>query len=113
MVVCTLPRKSQAESDWKGEASADDAAAPVSPSAAPADTFDSLRYDGWKAAFARSDTTGYEFPEDEDENHLVRDITVFLIVATFLAFFIIKVWLEGDEEEDAPDTGGGKEIPPF
>ncbi|MCZ6766384.1 MAG: hypothetical protein O7D32_05575 [bacterium] len=112
MVVCTLPRRSRAASTWKGEASGDDAVASASALTTPSDSFNSLRYDGWKAAFARSDSTGYEFPEDEDDNHLIRDVAVFLVVSAFLAFFIIKVFLEGDEADEPVDEGG-KELPPF
>jgi len=108
MVVCTLPRKARAGSPLKGEASAADVVASESTTTSE-DSFHSLRYDGWKSAFA--DTTGYEFPEDEKDDHLIRDIAVFLVVAAFVAFFIIKVWLEGDEEPP-PEEEGGKEIPP-
>ncbi len=112
MVVCTLPRRSRAASIWKGGATGDDAVASAPVSTPPSGTFNSLRYDGWKAAFARSDSTGYEFPEDEDDDHLIRDVAVFVVVAAFLAFFIVKVFLEGDEA-DPPVDDGGKEIPPF
>ena len=112
MVVCTLPRRSGAAATWKGEASGDDAVAFASVLTTASGTFNSLRYDGWKSAFARGDSTGYEFPEDEDDDHLIRDVAVFLVVATFLAFFIVKVFIEGDEADPPVDTGG-KEIPPF
>lgn len=55
-------------------------------------------------------TSTFEFPEDENDN-LVRDITVFVIVSAFVAFFLIKVFFEEDPPEEEPDTGGGKVIP--
>ena len=61
---------------------------------------------------AEADSTGdeFEFPEDE-ESHLARDITVFVIVSAFVAFFVIKVFLEGDTDQTETPDGGGKEIP--
>ena len=73
---------------------------------------------GWKPTLAffhssaAADTTELEFPEEEEEKreHLIRDIGIFMVVSAFLAFFLVKVFLEGEEEE-RPDDGGGKEIP--
>ncbi len=61
---------------------------------------------------AAADTTDLEFPDDEaeDRKHLVRDIGIFIVVSAFLAFFLVKVFLEGDEESPPPDDDG-KEIP--
>jgi hypothetical protein len=61
--------------------------------------------------YAQPDTTEFEFPEDE-EKHLARDITVFLIVSAFVAFFVIKVFLEGDTEEEPSPPDDGKQPPP-
>ncbi len=69
---------------------------------------ESLLRDGWMSS--QPDTTQpFEFPGEENK-HLYRDITIWIIVSAFVAFFIIKVFLEGDT--DLPDEeGGGKTIP--
>jgi hypothetical protein len=61
--------------------------------------------------YAQPDTTEYEFPEEEGK-HLIRDLTVFVIVSAFVAYFVIKVFLEGDTEEEAPPPDDGKQPPP-
>lgn len=58
-------------------------------------------------AYAYSDTTEFEFPEEENDT-LLRDIAVFVVASAFVAYFIIKVFLEGDTEEPPPDDGGKK-----
>jgi hypothetical protein len=62
---------------------------------------------------AAADTTDLEFPEEEEEDtkHVFRDVGIFIVVSAFLAFFLVKVFIEGDEEE-APPEDNGKEIPP-
>ncbi|MFH1755228.1 MAG: hypothetical protein ABIA59_05945, partial [Candidatus Latescibacterota bacterium] len=47
--------------------------------------------------------------EDEERN-LLKEITVWVIGAAFVSYFIIKVFLEGDTNEPDPD-GSGKKIP--
>ena len=75
-------------------------------------TFNSLRYAiPATGGFAEPDSSGFEFPEDENK-HLVRDITVFLIASAFVAIFLIKVFMEEDTEEDNPDDGGNGKPPP-
>lgn len=61
---------------------------------------------------AAADTTELEFPEEEDESHkhLVRDVGIFIVVSAFLAYFLVKVFLEGEEEEPPPEDNG-KQIP--
>ena len=61
------------------------------------------------AAYEPPDTTGFQFPVGENK-HLVRDIAVFVIVAAFVGYFLIKVFLEGDTEEEAAPKGG-KDVP--
>ena len=72
---------------------------------------DILRY-GALGQVAEPDSTEdeFEFP-DEEKNHLARDITVFVIASAFVAFFIIKMFLEGDTDSSETDDGGGKPIP--
>ena len=50
-------------------------------------------------------------PEETDRKKLVQDIAVFVIVAAFVAVFIIKVFIEKDEEPAAAPPNG-KPIPP-
>jgi hypothetical protein len=114
--------------DLRGKATADAAAgkpalaggpvpaAGLTPPAAPVRAMsdagvDALRFGAMSYALAQADTTeeGFEFP-DEEKNHTVRDIAVFVIVSAFVAYFIIKVFLEGDTDEETTDDGG-KEIP--
>lgn len=59
--------------------------------------------------YAQPDTTEFDFPEEESK-HLYRDITIFLIVSAFVGYFIVKVFLQGDTEEE-PEETGGKKIP--
>ncbi len=62
---------------------------------------------------APPDSTEDDFflPEETDNRKLVRDIAVFVIVAAFVAFFIIKVFIEKDPDPP-PDDPNGKPIPP-
>ncbi len=50
-------------------------------------------------------------PPETDKKKLFREITVFLIVSAFVAYFIIKVFLEKDKPAPAEPTNG-KPIPP-
>jgi hypothetical protein len=50
-------------------------------------------------------------PEETDRGKLYRDIAVFIIASAMVAFFIIKVFIEEDDEP-APDDDNGKDIPP-
>lgn len=59
-------------------------------------------------ASAEPDTTEFEFPDDE--KHLARDITVWVIASAFVAFFIIKVFLEKDKDEPVDNSPPGKQI---
>ena len=70
---------------------------------------------GYAAGFslAHADTVGYEFPEDDEKpRNVVKDVVLWTAVAGFVAFFIIKVFLEGDTDTPEPSSGG-KDAPPF
>lgn len=104
-----MPLKSAAENEWPaGRASADQAARGAESDPPPRN----LRSDGWLGAYAHADTTEYEFPDEEEENHIVRDVAVFVLVSAFVAFFIIKVFIEKDKPEDE-QTPPHKDIPPY
>jgi hypothetical protein len=64
------------------------------------------------SASAFADTTDLEFPEEEEERskNLVRDVGIFIVASAMVAYFIIKVFLEGDTEQP-PEDDNGKEIP--
>jgi len=96
-----------------GKKTADEAARQLSEDPSPADSNPSLRYAvPMTGGYAQPDTTEFEFPEEE-RKHLARDITVFVIVSAFVAYFLIKVFLEGDTDEgESDDSGGGKQPPP-
>ena len=96
-----------------GKSSADEAASWRQQDAGDRQPVRSLRYAlPMASSLAQPDSTEFEFPEKE-EKHLARDITVFVIVSAFVAYFIIKVFLEGDKDEENTDDGGGKDIPPL
>jgi len=71
-----------------------------------------LRFGAMSYALAQPDTTetGFEFPE-EDKDHLVCDVILFVVVAAFVAYFVIKVFLEGDTDDEGGDGDDGKTIP--
>jgi hypothetical protein len=96
-----------------GKKSADEAASPQKEDSKSSEGFKSLRYAVPMAhSFSQPDSTEFEFPEEE-KKHLVRDITIFLIVSAFVAYFLVKVFLEGDKDEEGGDDGGGKQPPPL
>jgi hypothetical protein len=53
----------------------------------------------------------FVLPEETDNKKLYRDIAVFVVASAFVAFFIIKVFIEEDEEP-ADDGSNGKDVPP-
>ena len=109
IVLWALPRKTSAAGEFAPARRTADEAAAYSSSASKAGD---LRATGWMGAFADPDTTEYEFPEDEEEkDSIVREVIVWTVVAGFVAFFIIKVFLEGDKTEEE-ETPPGKEPPP-
>jgi hypothetical protein len=119
-VSCGLPHRAPAQSALtKGAATADaavsrtDSTLPSTPEATSvaeaAAKGQPVLAMGALNAYADPDTSEFEFPEDENK-HLVRDITVWLVAAAFVAFFIIKVFIEEDEEAPPDDTPPGKQI---
>jgi hypothetical protein len=97
-----------------GKKSADEAASWQHEGTVASEGVPSLRYAvPMSHSFAQPDSTEFEFPEKENK-HLARDITIFVIVSAFVAYFLIKVFLEGDKDEpDGGDDGNGKEPPPL
>lgn len=68
---------------------------------------------GWSYGYALSDTVGYDFPEEDEKStmQLVKEVTLWVVVAGFVAFFIIKVFLEGETNDSGSDNPG-KPVPP-
>jgi len=94
-----------------GEKTADDAASLRSDDSAGDLGVIPLRYTiSMGHTYAEPDSTEFEFPKEE-KNHLIRDVTIFVIVAVFAAYFIVKVFLEGETEDDVPEEGNGKPTP--
>lgn len=64
-------------------------------------------------AAAPEDTTDEDefLPEEESTSKLVWDIAAWVVGAALVAFFIIKVFIEEDEDEG--DDGGGTKPDPF
>jgi hypothetical protein len=58
------------------------------------------------------DTTGddeFTLPEEKDKKKLYREIAVFIVASAFVAYFIIKVFIEKDPP--ASEKPGGKPVP--
>ncbi|MGD8415039.1 MAG: hypothetical protein PVF33_12450 [Candidatus Latescibacterota bacterium] len=113
--ICyVLPVNVFAGNDLKpGKKSADEAATLHSQDPAPADSTPPLRYAvPLSGGYSEPDSTEFDFPEEEGK-HLYRDIAVFTIISVFVAYFVIKVFLEGDTEDNTQDDGGGKQPPPI
>lgn len=88
--------------------------AAAEPEARPADDHflrDSIPATSFAAA--QPDTTDDDFvlPEEKDKKQLAKEIAVWVIAAAFVAFFIVKVFIEEDDEP-AADDGNGKDVPP-
>jgi hypothetical protein len=64
----------------------------------------------WNGFYSQPDSSETIIFEEEEERNLVKEITVWVIGAAFVGYFIIKVFLEGEEEEQEPDKPV-KEIP--
>jgi hypothetical protein len=100
-VVLTLPRKAPGLTELpNGKETADEAAAP------DLDEQGSHSLTGWSATSAWADTTGYEFPEEESKRNVALEVALYVIVAGFIAFFIIEVFLQGDTDDPPPPNGG-------
>lgn len=95
-----------------GKATADEAASLQLQEISPPESISSLRSAiSMTGGYADTDSTEFEFPE-EKKSHLARDITVFVIASVFVAYFLIKVFLEGDKDEEEQDDGGSGKPPP-
>jgi hypothetical protein len=112
--VYIFPADLVAKDKWvAGKRTADEAASFRDDAPGVTDVVPSLKYAApLSNSFAQTDTTEFEFPEKE-ETHLARDITIFVIASAFIAYFIIKVFLEGDKEEGETTDDGGKDYPPI
>jgi len=98
-----------------GKKTADEAATWHSDEAGDSDIVKPLKYAVPMAGgYAQADTTEseFEFP-DEENKHLIRDITIFLIASVFVAYFVIKVFLEGDKDDEGTDDENNRPPPPL
>ena len=61
---------------------------------------------GWSYAYALSDTAGYDFPEENEKGtmQIVKEVALWVVIAGFVAFFIVKVFLQGDTDEPEPEN---------
>jgi len=99
--------RAQAQTNMRVQAAAEPEASP---------TVDHFLRDSIPAtsfALEPPDSTDDDFvlPEEKDKKQLATEIAVFVIAAAFVAFFIVKVFIEKDDEP-ADDGGNGKDIPP-
>jgi len=110
LIAAPLPR-ARAATSAASSARTDDAARRTLPvSTATYFLRDAVPASGFAAA--PEDTTDEEFlPEEEDTKKLIWDIAAWVIGAALVAFFIIKVFIE--EDQDEPDDGGGTKPDPF
>ncbi len=108
IVACGLPRRS-AGSDFptRGKETAESAAGIEGLAAGSMFT----RAGSFSLYSLGVDTTQTPLPEDEERN-LVKEIAIWAIVATFVGYFLIKVFLEGETEE-TPPPDQGKSAPPL
>jgi hypothetical protein len=86
------------------------AEAPVAVAAAPYTLRDAIPMAGFVAAPPDTGDDDFFLPPETDKKKLVRDVTVFLIVSVFVAYFIIKVFIEKDKETPPP-APNGKPVP--
>ncbi len=54
---------------------------------------------------------GFVLPEEKSKKQITKEIVMWTVIAAFVAFFIVKVFIEKDD--DTADTGSnGKPITP-
>ena len=100
------PAASSRQFDTAGAESAQEAARyessqpPLSPAVTNALGFSSLL----------SDTTQSVYFDEEEERNLVKEMIVWFIGAAFVGYFIVKVFLQGDTDEEPPPPKG-KQLP--
>jgi hypothetical protein len=65
-------------------------------------------------ASAPPDTTDDDFvlPEEKDKKKLVKEIVLFVFIAAFVAYFIVKVFIEKDNTSGDSGTNGKPITPP-
>jgi hypothetical protein len=91
-------------------------AAASEPAPAPLERSDHFLRDAIPAATfaaAQPDTTADDFvlPEEKSKGQIAKEIAVWVLAAAFVAFFIVKVFIENDDEPVSSDDGG-KDVPP-
>lgn len=105
-------RGAVARAQSEAPAGADPAAAPPFETASAYRLRDAVPVSAFVAAPPDTvEEDDFFLPEETDRKNLIRDITVFVIASVFVAFFIIKVFIEKDDDPP-PDDDNGKNIPP-
>ena len=61
-------------------------------------------------ASLQPDTSRTLYVEEEEERNLVKEMIVWIIGAAFVGYFIAKVFLQGDTDEEPPPKSG-KQVP--
>jgi hypothetical protein len=89
----------------KGEDRAEDAARYDNSRSIPSPSLRNLN-----SLHSQPDSTEPVIFEEEEERNLVKEITVWVIGAAFVGYFIVKVFLEGESDENE-DVKPKKEIP--
>jgi len=105
LTVLAWPLRARGEGALRpGSESADEAAAP---------SFRGAGSSYLLGAYAFADTTGYDFPEEEEKTtgQVIKEIAIWGAAAALVAFFIAVVFLSGDDDPP-PDDGNSKPPPP-
>jgi hypothetical protein len=66
------------------------------------------------AVSAPPDTTddGFTLPEEKSKKQITKEIILWTLVAAFVAFFIVKVFIEKDNSSTSSGTNGKPITPP-
>jgi hypothetical protein len=60
------------------------------------------------------DTTddGFTLPEEKSKKQLTKEIVMWVVVAAFVAFFIVKVFINSGDDSSGDSGSNGKPITP-
>jgi hypothetical protein len=56
--------------------------------------------------------TGFTLPEEKSKKQLTKEIVMWVLIASFVAFFIVKVFIEKDNSSTSSGNNGKPITPP-
>jgi hypothetical protein len=56
--------------------------------------------------------TGFTLPEEKSKKQITKEIVMWTLIAAFVAFFIVKVFIEKDNSSTSSGTNGKPITPP-